>query len=111
METYAFESENKNKNKSNNLTTAENETVESLSMIIENIPAIKNIKNKLETIKNDQPNLYKLWKLNIYQNEVKLIKSLMDCNAMLEKVNTLTTPLSLADIQTFVILNKCGYNL
>ena len=49
--------------------------------------------------------------LNIYQNEVKLIKSLVDCSAMLEKVDTLTTTLSLADIQTFVILNKCGYTL
>lgn len=109
MEISAIESNGKTS--TNNRTTVEDKTIETLSMIIENIPAIKNIKTKLETIKNDQPNLYKLWKLNIYQNEVKLIKSLMDCDAMLEKVDTLTTPLSLADIQTFVILNKCGYNL
>lgn len=103
METVVIESEVESHN--------EKITVEALSIIIENIPAIKNIKKKLETIKRNQPNLYKLWKLNIYQNEVKLIKSLVDCNVMLEKVDTLTTTLSLADIQTFVVLNKCGYTL
>tara|TARA_B100001059_G_scaffold236794_2_gene290442 strand:+ start:4403 stop:4714 length:312 start_codon:yes stop_codon:yes gene_type:complete len=103
METVVIESEVESHN--------EKITVEALSIIIENIPAIKNIKKKLETIKNEQPNLYKLWKLNIYQNEVKLIKSLLDCDVMLEKVDTLTTTLSLADIQTFVVLNKCGYTL
>ena len=96
METAVIESEVESQNKKI--------TVEALSIIIENTPAIKNIKKKLETIKRKQPNLYKLWKLNIYQNEVKLIKSLVDCSAMLEKVDTLTTTLSLADIQTFVIL-------
>ena len=103
METAVIESEVESQNKKI--------TVEALSIIIENTPAIKNIKRKLETIKRKQPNLYKLWKLNIYQNEVKLIKSLVDCNMMLEKVDTLTTTLSLADIQTFVVLNKCGYTL
>jgi hypothetical protein len=103
METAVIESEVESQNKKI--------TVEALSIIIENTPAIKNIKKKLETIKRKQPNLYKLWKLNIYQNEVKLIKSLVDCNVMLEKVDTLTTTLSLADIQTFVVLNKCGYTL
>jgi hypothetical protein len=103
METVVIESEVESHN--------EKITVEALSIIIENTPAIKNIKKKLETIKRNQPNLYKLWKLNIYQNEVKLIKSLVDCNVMLEKVDTLTTTLSLADIQTFVVLNKCGYTL
>lgn len=103
METAVIESEVESQNKKI--------TVEALSIIIENTPAIKNIKKKLETIKRNQPNLYKLWKLNIYQNEVKLIKSLVDCNVMLEKVDTLTTTLSLADIQTFVVLNKCGYTL
>jgi hypothetical protein len=103
METAVIESEVESHN--------EKITVEALSIIIENTPAIKNIKKKLETIKRNQPNLYKLWKLNIYQNEVKLIKSLVDCNVMLEKVDTLTTTLSLADIQTFVVLNKCGYTL
>ena len=89
----------------------EPETFEKLNMLIENISMIKNIKSKLETIKEKQPNLYKLWKLNIYQNETKLIKSLIDCNSMLENVDTFTKTLSLADIQTFVILNKCGYRL
>lgn len=103
METAVIESEVETQN--------EKITIEALSIIIENTPAIKNIKKKLETIKSKQPNLYKLWKLNIYQNEVKLIKSLVDCDAMLEKVDTLTTTLSLADIQTFVVLNKCGYTL
>jgi len=103
METAVIESEVESQNKKI--------TVEALSIIIENTPAIKNIKKKLETIKRKQPNLYKLWKLNIYQNEVKLIKSLVDCDMMLEKVDTLTTTLSLADIQTFVVLNKCGYTL
>ena len=103
METAVIESEVESQNKKI--------TVEALSIIIENTPAIKNIKKKLETIKRKQPNLYKLWKLNIYQNEVKLIKSLLDCDMMLEKVDTLTTTLSLADIQTFVVLNKCGYTL
>ena len=103
METNVIESEAETQN--------EKITIEALSIIIENTPAIKNIKKKLETIKRKQPNLYKLWKLNIYQNEVKLIKSLVDCDAMLEKVDTLTTTLSLADIQTFVVLNKCGYTL
>ena len=103
METAVIESEVETQN--------EKITIEALSIIIENTPAIKNIKKKLETIKRKQPNLYKLWKLNIYQNEVKLIKSLVDCDAMLEKVDTLTTTLSLADIQTFVVLNKCGYTL
>ena len=103
METAVIESEVESQNKKI--------TVEALSIIIENTPAIKNIKKKLETIKRNQPNLYKLWKLNIYQNEVKLIKSLLDCDVMLEKVDTLTTTLSLADIQTFVVLNKCGYTL
>ncbi len=103
METIVIESEVESQN--------EKITIETLSIVIENTLAIKNIKNKLETIKRRQPNLYKLWKLNIYQNEVKLIKSLVDCSAMLEKVDTLTTTLSLADIQTFVILNKCGYTL
>ena len=78
-------------------------------MSIENTIGINNIKAKLETIKEKQPNLYKLWKLNIYQNEAKLIKSLIDCNTMLDNIDMLTKKLTMADIQTFVILNKCGY--
>ena len=92
---------------SSDTTLLDNIHIEHLS--IENIGGIKDIKAKLETIKEKQPNLYKLWKLNIYQNEAKLIKSLIDCNTMLNNIDMLTKKLTMADIQTFVILNKCGY--
>ena len=73
--------------------------------------SIKSIKDKLELIKEKQPNLYKIWKTTIYKQEMKLSKTLLDCNSMLEKVNDLNKPLSLLDIQTLIILGTSINNL
>ena len=66
--------------------------------------SIETIKDKLESIKEKQPNLYKIWKTTIYKQELRLMKTLLDCNSMLEKVNDLNKELSLLDIQTLIIL-------
>lgn len=66
--------------------------------------SIEKIKDKLESIKEKQPTLYKIWKTTIYKQELRLTKTLLDCNSMLEKVNDLNKELSLLDIQTLIIL-------
>ena len=71
---------------------------------------IENIKRRLESIKENQPNLYKIWKMTIHKQELKLIKTLLDCNNMLDKVSDLNKELSLLDIQTLIILGTTNIN-
>jgi len=73
---------------------------------MENLHRIRCIKSKLETIKELQPNLYTLWKLTIYKQESRLIKTLLECESMLDEVGSLNKTLSVLDIQTLFVLGK-----
>lgn len=73
---------------------------------MENLNRIHSIKTKLESIKETQPNLYTLWKLTIYKQESRLIKTLLECESMLDEVGSLNKTLSVLDIQTLFVLGK-----
>jgi hypothetical protein len=73
---------------------------------MENLNRIRSIKTKLESIKETQPNLYNLWKITIYKQEAGFVKTLLECEHMLDKVETLNKPLSIMDIQTLFILGS-----
>ena len=73
---------------------------------MENLNRIRSIKTKLESIKETQPNLYNLWKITIYKQEARFVKTLLDCEHMLDKVDSLNKSLSIMDIQTLFILGK-----
>ena len=73
---------------------------------MENLNRIHSIKTKLESIKETQPNLYNLWKITIYKQEARFVKALLECEHMLDKVDSLNKPLSIMDIQTLFILGS-----
>ena len=77
---------------------------------MDNVKKIQCIKKQLESIKLTQPVLYKLWKLTIHKNEARFIKTLLNCQDMLENVKDLNKELSLLDIQTLVVLKDTIMN-
>ena len=64
------------------------------------------IKIKLESIKTKQPNVYKLWKILIYKKELALMKTIMECDEMLNNVDSLNKELSILDLHTLSILKQ-----
>ena len=73
---------------------------------MENLNRIRSIKTKLESIKETQPNLYNLWKITIYKQEARFVKTLLECESMLDQVGSLNKTLSVLDIQTLFVLSK-----
>jgi len=49
---------------------------------------IKNIENRLEKLKKEYPNLTDIWKLYIDVKKNSLEKSLLECEKVLDKIET-----------------------
>jgi hypothetical protein len=64
------------------------------------------IKIKLESIKTKQPNVYKLWKILINKKESALMKTIIECDEMLNNVDSVNNELSILDLQTLSILKQ-----
>jgi hypothetical protein len=77
-------------------TTLENNTTQ----------MFKDVNQNLENIKSMQPNVYKLWKVYLYKKHSEYIKSMTDCVSMLNEIDNINKPLSIADLQTLVVLRN-----
>lgn len=67
---------------------------------------LNDLKLKLESIRESQPNLYRLWKLYLYKKEMEYNRSVEECKIMLNEIENVTSVLSIRDLKSLFCLRR-----
>jgi hypothetical protein len=67
---------------------------------------LNDLKLKLESIRESQPNVYRLWKLYLYKKEMEYNRSVEECKIMLNEIENVTSVLSIRDLKSLFCLRR-----
>lgn len=67
---------------------------------------LNDLKLKLESIRESQPNVYRLWKLYLYKKEMEYNRSVEECKIMLNEIENVTSVLSIRDLNSLFCLRR-----